>query len=104
MPPCLACRLYGRSLAVQPDCLKGWVVCGTVYEDMHSKDLQGSIPRVGYRIPLVPDFYLVGPTTFPSMLNNHSYGIINQSPYAGFYSASPGCAGWSHGRGQSAPQ
>ena len=30
---------YGRSLRVQPDCLKGRVVCGTVYGDMHLKDL-----------------------------------------------------------------
>ena len=49
---------YGRSLAVQPDSLKGQVVCGTVYGDMHLKDLLGSLGRVGYRI-LVPDFYLV---------------------------------------------
>ena len=48
----------GRSLTVQPDCLKGRVVCGTVYGDMHLKDLLGSIVRVGHRIP-VPDFYLV---------------------------------------------
>ena len=49
---------YGRSLTVQPDCLKGRVVCGTVYGDMHLKDLLGSIVRVGYCFP-VPDFYLV---------------------------------------------
>ena len=48
----------GRSLTVQPDCLKGQVVCGTVYGDMHLKDLMGSIARVGYCNP-VPDFYLV---------------------------------------------
>ena len=48
----------GRSLTVQLDCLKGFVVCGTVYGDMLLKDLLGSIVRVGYRIP-VPDFYLV---------------------------------------------
>ena len=49
---------YGRSLAVQPDCLKGREVCGTVYGDMHLKDLLGSFVRVGYCI-LVPVFYLV---------------------------------------------
>ena len=49
---------WGRSLAVQPNCLKGRLVCGTVYGDMHLKDLLGSIVRVGYRIPF-PDFYLV---------------------------------------------
>ena len=48
----------GMSLAVQPDCLKGRVVCGTVYGDMRLKDLLGSFMRVVYRIP-VPDFYLV---------------------------------------------
>ena len=30
---------------------------GTVYDDMHLKNLLGSIVRVGYRIP-VRDFYL----------------------------------------------
>ena len=44
------------SLTVQSDCLKGQVVCGTVYGDMHFKNLLESIVRVGYRIP---DFYLV---------------------------------------------
>ena len=46
------------SLAVQPDCLKGRVVCGTVYLDMHLKDLLGSLVRVGCCMP-VPDIYLV---------------------------------------------
>ena len=31
-------------------------MCGTVYGDMHLKDLLGSFVRVGYRIA-VPDFY-----------------------------------------------
>ena len=48
----------GWSLAVQPNCLKGRVVCGTVYGEMHLKDLLGSFVRVGYRIP-VPEFCLV---------------------------------------------
>ena len=43
---------------MQPDCLKGQVVCGTVYGDMHFKDLLGSFARVGYCIPLL-DFCLV---------------------------------------------
>ena len=47
----------GRSLAVQPDCLKGRVVYATVYWDMHFNDLLGSMARVGYGVP-VPDFYL----------------------------------------------
>ena len=46
------------AIAVQPSCLKGRVVCGTVYGEMHLKDLLGSLVRVGYRIPF-PDFYLV---------------------------------------------
>ena len=50
--------LLGMHLTVQPNCLKCWVVCGTVYADMHFKDLLGSIARVGYYV-LVPDFYLV---------------------------------------------
>ena len=51
-------RNKGWSLAVQPDCLKGRVVCGTVYGDMHLKYLLGSIERVGYCFPVL-DFYLV---------------------------------------------
>ena len=38
--------------------MKSRVVCGTVYGDMHLKDLLGSFVRVEYHIP-VPDFYLV---------------------------------------------
>ena len=49
---------YGRSLTVQPDCLKGRVVCGTAYGDMHFKDLLASIAGIWYCIP-VPDFYLL---------------------------------------------
>ena len=49
---------YSMSLRVPPNCLEGRVVCGTVYGDMHLKDLLGSFVRVGYRIP-VPDLYLV---------------------------------------------
>ena len=60
-------RQKGRSLTVQSDRL-----CGTVYGDMHLKDLLGSIVRVVYCIP-VPDFYLVA-------TKKHSInGLINQS-------------------------
>ena len=45
-------------VTVQPNCLKGRVVCGTVYGDIHLKYFLGSIARVGYCIP-VPDFYQV---------------------------------------------
>ena len=55
---CLVHGHSGSSLAVQPDCVKGRVVCGTVYRDMHYKDLLRSIARVVYCI-LFPDFYLV---------------------------------------------
>ena len=56
MPPCMARNALGRSLAVQPDCINGRVVYGTVYGEMHLRDLLGSFVRVGYRIP---DFCLV---------------------------------------------
>ena len=55
---CLPACAKGRNLTVQPDCLKGLVVCGTVYGDMDLKYILGSFARVGYCIP-VPDFYLV---------------------------------------------
>ena len=67
---------YVWSLAVQPDCLKGWVVCRTVYGDMYLKDLLGSIVRVGYCIP-VPDFYLV--VHVLRCRKKHHNGLINQS-------------------------
>ena len=41
----------GRRLTVQPDCLKGRVVCGTVYGEMHLIDLLGLIVRVRFCIP-----------------------------------------------------
>ena len=53
---------------MQPDCLKGRVVCATVYGDMHLKDLLVSIVRVGYRIPVL-DFYLVLPKKHCNGLN-----------------------------------
>ena len=60
----LHARVTGRTLTVKPDSLKGRVVCGIVYGDMHLKDLLGFISRVvlypgpGYlssaRWPLMP--------------------------------------------------
>ena len=47
-----------ESVAVQSDCVKGWVVCGNLFDDTHFKYHLGPIARVGYRIP-VPDFHLV---------------------------------------------
>ena len=43
--PTYARMRYGWSLAVQLNCLKGRVVCGTVYGEMHLKDLLGSFAR-----------------------------------------------------------
>ena len=44
-----------RSLTVQPDCLehRSWVLCGTVYGDMHFKDLLESIVKKGYCILVI---------------------------------------------------
>ena len=60
----MVCRYKGKSLTIQPDFLKGPVVCRTVYEDMHLKDLLGSILQEWYRIA-VPDYYLL------YLLSNH---------------------------------
>ena len=49
-------RVRVSLLAVQPDCGKGWVACGTLFGDMHYKDLLGSITREEYCIP-IPDFF-----------------------------------------------
>ena len=54
----LGMHALGRSLTVLPDSVKGRIVCGTVYRDMHFKDLLRSIVRVEYLIQ-VPDFYLM---------------------------------------------
>ena len=59
----------GWSLAVQPDCLKGWVVCGTVYGDMHLKDLLGRV--------LYPGHGFLSSATWPSLLKKHYNGLIN---------------------------
>ena len=45
-------------MAVQHDCVRYWLVCGTVYGDLHYKYPLGSITREEYCIP-VPDFYQV---------------------------------------------
>ena len=55
------------------DCLKGRVVCGTVYGDMHLKDLLGSIVRVGYCIPVLFS------ATWLLLPKKHYNGLINQS-------------------------
>ena len=52
----LGTQALGRTL--QPDYLKGWLVCGTVCGDRHFNSSLGSIERVGYCIR-VTYFYLV---------------------------------------------
>ena len=59
---------------MQPNCLKGRVVCGTVYGEMHLKDLLGSFIRVGYR-NAVPGF--LSSATWPSLPEKH-YNGLNQ--------------------------
>ena len=58
---------------MQPDCLKGWVVCRTVYGNMHLKDRLGSFAKLGYCFP-VHDFYLV-----LLMPKKHYDGLMNHS-------------------------
>ena len=69
LPPCMAYNALGWNLAVQPDCLKGQVACGTVYGNMHLKDLLGSIVRVGF----------LSSATWPSLAKKHYNGLTNQS-------------------------
>ena len=61
---------------MQPGCVKGQALCGTVYGDLHLKDLLGSFPRVGY-CKLVPDFHLV--LHGLRCQNKQCNGLINQS-------------------------
>ena len=55
---------------------KGWIGSGTVYGDMHYKDLLGTMVRVGHCIP-VSDF--LSRATWLSIPNKHCNGLINQS-------------------------
>ena len=72
-------RYLGRSLSVQPDCVKGRVLCGPLFGDMHYndllKDLLGSMVGVGYCIPIL-NFNLV---LHGLQCKKHSNGLINQS-------------------------
>ena len=66
---------------MQPDCLKGRVVCGTVYGDMHLKDLLGSIhckSRVSY-----PGPGFLSSATWPSLLKKHYNGLNQTKPNQG---------------------
>ena len=67
-----------KPLTVQPDCLKGRVVCGTIYEDMHLKELLGSIARVGTWV-LYPGLGFLSSATWHLLPNKHYDGLINQS-------------------------
>ena len=69
----------GRSLAVLPDCLKGRVVCGTVFGDIHLKRSPGIYrkSRVSY-----PGPGFLSSATWPSLPKKHCNGLINQMPSA----------------------
>ena len=49
--PLLGNMLFGRPLYVQAGCIKGQLVYGTLYGDMHYKDLLGSINGSNLRFP-----------------------------------------------------
>ena len=87
---CLASMRLGRSLAVQPDCLKGRVVCGTVYGDMHLNISPGINHKSRVLYPS-PGFLISA--TWHLMPKKHYNGLINQSTflyqhsYVGIFSA-----------------
>ena len=58
LPLCMACNTLGLDFGSAAGLSKRPGMCGTIYGDMHLKDLLGSIIRIGYCV-LVPDFYLV---------------------------------------------
>ena len=72
-----------------PDCLKGQVVCCSVYGYMHLSYLLGSIARVGYCTP-VPDFYLVlhGLRSRKGTFHFSDYKSVNKRLHMGISSAS----------------
>ena len=61
---------------MQPDCVEGRVVCGTIYEDMHYRDLLGinCKSRVVY-----PGPKFLSSVTWPLMHKKHSNELIKQS-------------------------
>ena len=67
---------YGWSLPVQPNCLKGRVVCGTVYGEMHLKS-PGIIrkSRVSY-----PGPGFLSSATWPSLPKKHFNGLNQTKP------------------------
>ena len=67
----LARRRYGRSLAVQPNCLKGRVVSGTVYGDMHVNKSPGTGIYHKSRVLYTGTGFLSS-ATWPSMLKENS--------------------------------
>ena len=66
----------GRSLAVQPNCLKGRVVCRTVYGEMHLKS-PGIIRKSRVSYP-VPGF--LSSATWPSLPKKHFNGLNQTKP------------------------
>ena len=76
----------GRSYAVEPDCLYGRVVCGTVYGEMHLKDLRTGINRKSRVSYPGPGF--LSSATWPSLPRKHYNGLINNSTtYSVIYTA-----------------
>ena len=76
LPPCIARTHYARSLTVQPYSLKGQVVCGTIYGDMHLKRCPG-INRKSRVLYPGPGF--LTSATWPSLPKKLNNGLINQS-------------------------
>ena len=64
----------GWSLAMQPDCLKGRVVCGTVYGDMHLIKRSPGINRKSRVSYPGPGF--LSSATWPSQPKKHCKGLI----------------------------
>ena len=64
---------WGRNLTMQPNCLKGRKVCGTVYALKRSPWINRK-SRVLY-----PGPGFLCSATWPSLPKNHSNGLINQS-------------------------
>ena len=71
----------GWSLAVQPNCLKGRVVCGTVYGEMHLKKSPGinRKSRVSY-----PGPGFLSSAAWPSLPKKHYNGLNQTDPERDF--------------------
>ena len=67
---------YSRSLTVRPDSLKGWMVCGSVYGDMHLKRSPEINRKSGV---LYPGPKFLSSATSPFWPKKHYNGLIDQS-------------------------